>query len=254
MKASWILLALVALLVAAGCGGGRSYPKRATVTGPIVEGSDPAAGAYLFRPAGKPKRLVIFFHGQGGPEETTPAGHRPWIDHLVSEGNAVIYPRYEQSYSTAVIGPAVAGVRTAEKQLDEPGLPVAAVGYSRGGGLAVEYAAVAPAEGVPVPKAVEVVNTVAAGDQAQLVDLRPLRKDTLLSVIVSDKDSLGATGARALLRRLRLSGFPGKQIELHFARSTISFLADHAGPMYSTPDARRAYWAPTDAFLRKIGA
>jgi hypothetical protein len=66
LKTFWLPVALVALLAAAGCGGGRSYPKQATMTGPLVEGSDPAAGAYLFRPAGKPKRLVIFFHGQGG--------------------------------------------------------------------------------------------------------------------------------------------------------------------------------------------
>jgi len=253
MKAFCVATALVALLIASGCGG-RSYPDHVTVAGPLVEGSDPAAGAYLFRPAGKPKRLVIFFHGQGGPEETTPANHRAWIDHLVADGNAVIYPRYEQSYASAVIGPAVAGVRTAAERLDEPDLPVLALGYSRGGGLAVEYAAVAKAEGVPVPQAVEAVNTVAAGDQAQLVDIRPLRHDTVMSVIVSDQDDLGATGARALLRRLRLSGFPGSQIQLHFARSTDSFVADHAGPMYSSPEARKAYWEPTDALLRKIGA
>jgi len=254
VRASWAPLALVALVVVAGCGGGRSYPEHATFAGPLVEGSDPAAGAYLFRPAGKPKGLVIFFHGQGGPEETVPSPHRPWIDHLVAEGNAVIYPRYEESYAEAVIGPAVAGVRTAEKHLDEPGLPVLALGYSRGGGLAVEYAAVAPKEGVPVPKAVETVNTVAAGDQAQLVDLRPLRHDTVLSLIMSDKDSLGAIGAQALLRRLRASGFPPGRIQLHLARSTPSFVADHAGPMYSSPAARKAYWAPTDALLKKLSA
>jgi acetyl esterase/lipase len=246
---------LVTLLVLAGCGGGgKSYPARATVQGPLLEGPDPAAGAWLFQPAGKPKRLVIFFHGQGGPDEATPINHRPWIDHLVAKGNAVIYPRYELSYATAVIGPAVAGVRTAEKQLGEPNLPVLAVGYSRGGGLAVEYAAVAAHENVPVPKAVETINTVAAGDQAQLVDLRPLRHDTTLSLIVSDKDELGAVGARALLRRLRLSGFPGSRIQLHFVRSTAKFLADHAGPMSSSPEARRAYWAPTDALLKQLAS
>ena len=243
---------LLTLCVLTGCGGGKSYPARATVQGPLVEGSDPAAGAWLFQPAGKPKRLVIFFHGQGGPDEATPVNHRPWIDHLVANGNAVIYPRYEQSYASAVIGPAVAGVRTAEKQLDEPHLPVLAVGYSRGGGLAVEYAAVAASEHVPVPNAVETINTVAAGDQAQLVDLRPLRHDTTLLLIVSDKDDLGAVGAHALLRRLRLSGFPGSQIHLRFARSSGTFLADHAGPMSSSPEARKAYWAPTDALLRQL--
>jgi acetyl esterase/lipase len=252
-RAAWIPVATVVLLGLAACGGGgKSYPAHATVQGPLVEGSDPAAGAWLFQPAGKPKRLVIFFHGQGGPVEATPVNHRAWIDHLVAKGNAVIYPRYEQSYAEAVIGPAVAGVRTAAKQLGEPDLPVLAVGYSRGGGLAVEYAAVAALQHVPVPKAVETINTVAAGDQAQLVDLRPLRHDTILSLIVSDKDELGLVGARALLRRLRLSGFPGSQIQLHFARSTKTFLADHAGPMSTSPEAQKAYWAPTDALLKKL--
>jgi acetyl esterase/lipase len=253
MKAAWTPVALLAVLAIAGCGGA-SYPKHATVAGPLVQGSDPARGVWLFQPAGKPKALVIFFHGQGGPEEATPVNHRPWIDHLVREGNVVVYPRYEQSYAASILDAAVAGVRTAEKRLGEPDLPVLVVGYSRGGGLAVEYAAVAPARGVPVPQGVETVNTVAAGDQAQLVDIRPLRHDTVLSLIVSDKDGLGADGARALLRRLRNSGFPGKQISLHFARSTGTFLADHMGPMSSAPAARKAYWAPTDALLAKLSA
>ena len=244
---------LVVAVVLSGCGG-KTYPKRPTAQGPLVEGSDPAAGAWLFQPAGKPKHLVIFFHGQGGPDEATPVYHRPWIDHLVAKGNAVIYPRYEMSYATAVIGPAVAGVRTAEKRLGEPDLPVLAVGYSRGGGLAVEYAAVSAAEHVPVPKAVETVNTVAAGDQAQLVDLRPLRHDTTLSLILSDKDQLGAIGAQALLRRLRASGFPPERVHLRVVRSTSTFLADHAGPMSSTPEARKAYWAPTDALLKRLSS
>jgi hypothetical protein len=94
---------------------------------------------------------------------------------------------------------------------------------------------------------------VSVGDLAQLVDIRPLRHDTVLSLIVSDKDSIGETGTRALLRRLDVSGFPVSQIQLHFARSTRSFIADHAGPMDSSADARRAYWAPTDALLRKLG-
>lgn len=253
MKAARIPVALVALLALAGCGGA-SYPAHSTVQGPLGPSSDPGKTAWLFRPAGKPKGLVIFFHGQGGPVESTPVNHRAWIDHLVNEGNVVIYPRYEESYDHAVLEPAVAGVRAAEKQLGDPDLPTLVMGYSRGGGLAVEYAAVASARHVPVPGAVEVVNSVAVGDESKAVDIRPLAHDTMLSMIISDKDSLGAEGSRALLRRLRLSGFPGKQIQLHFARSTLVFLADHAGPLSSSPDARTAYWKPTDALLRKLSA
>jgi pimeloyl-ACP methyl ester carboxylesterase len=253
VKAAWIPVAIVCVVLAAGCGG-RSYPKHATVAGPMVEGADPAAGVWLFRPTGKPKRVVIFFHGQGGPEEATPVNHRPWIDHLVSEGNAVIYPRYEESFARRVLEPAVAGVRTAAKKLDEPDLPVLVMGYSRGGGLAVEYAAVADSQNAPIPRAVETINAVPAGDQSRIVDLGPLKHDTVVSVIVSDKDGLGGDGSRALLRRLQNAGFPGKQIQLHFARSTKTFLADHIGPMRTSPEARKAYWAPTDALLRKLGA
>jgi hypothetical protein len=75
--------------------------------------------------------MVIFFHGQGGPEETTPANHRAWIDHLVRRGAVVLYPRYETSYSGAVLDNATTGVRTAMRRLGPQTLPVLALGYSR---------------------------------------------------------------------------------------------------------------------------
>ena len=64
-------MAVAAALALSGCGGSASYPAHERVEGPIGSGAD---GAWLFQPAGKPKSLVIFFHGQGGPEEAT--GHR----------------------------------------------------------------------------------------------------------------------------------------------------------------------------------
>ncbi len=254
MKAAWIPVAVVTLLGLAGCGGGKSFPAHATVEGPIVDGNDPAKGVWLFRPAGEPKSVVIFFHGQGGPEEARPVNHRAWIDHMVEQGTVVIYPRYEQDYAAGVLGPAIAGVRTAEKRLGEPDLPVLAIGFSRGGALAVEYAAASAGEDVPVPDIVESINTVSFGEQTRPVDLTSLDHQTVLSVIVSDKDSLGAQGAKGLLHRLRDSGFPGEQIQLHFARSHGTFTADHLALLENSPNAHRAYWAPTDALLRKLAA
>jgi hypothetical protein len=252
--AAWIPVAILVLLGLVGCGGGQSYPKSATVEGPIVEGSDPAKGVWLFQPAGKPKRMVIFFHGQGGPEEATPTNHRPWIDHMVKDGAVVIYPRYEQDYAAAVLGPAIAGVRTANERLGKPDLPVLAIGYSRGGALAVEYAAASAGHDVPVPDIVESVNTVSFGEQDHPTDLRPLGKETTLALIVSDQDDLGVQGARGLLARLRKAGFPGGNIELSFARSHGSFNADHLAPLDPSPNAQEAYWAPTDALLDKLVA
>jgi len=164
VRTALTLVVLAALFLVAGCGGGgASYPTKATIQSADTEVSD---GVWMFLPAGRPKRLVIFFHGQGGPVEATPQNHRPWIDHLVKEGAAVVYPRYEIDYSPSVLDPAVAGVQTAGKRLGISGVPVLALGYSRGAALAVEYAAVAKQRGVPVPDAVETVNPVPYGETA----------------------------------------------------------------------------------------
>jgi hypothetical protein len=247
MRAALAPVVLAALLVLAGCGGGgASFPATPTAEGPLASGSE---GVWLFRPAGKPKRLVIFFHGQGGPTETTPTNHRDWIDHLVSRGAIVVYPRYETDYSQAVIDPTISGVRTAMKRLGPQLLPVLALGYSRGAALAVEYAAVAPDRHLPVPDAIESVNPVPYGEQARIVDLRPIRPTTVLAVLVSEKDPHASDGAGLLFRRLGDAGFPSRQIRLNIARSHGTFIADHLAPLSSSPAARAAYWAPTDALL-----
>jgi dienelactone hydrolase len=198
--------------------------------------------------------MVIFFHGQGGADEATPANHRAWIDHMVKGGAVVIYPRYEQDYASGVLGPAIAGVKTANKRLGNPELPVLALGYSRGGALAVEYAAASAGKGVPVPDIVESINTVSFGEQTHPTDLRPLKHSTTVALLVSDQDQLGTVGAGGLLKRLKASGFPGTNIELNFARSHGSFKADHLAPLELSPNARHAYWDPTDALLKKLGA
>jgi len=251
VRAALTPVVLAVLLVVAGCGGGGGT---AASTRPTVEGmhTQDAKGAWIFRPAGTPKRLVIFFHGQGGETEATPANHRQWIDHLVKHGAVVVYPRYEQIYSPAVLAPAIAGIQRASGRLDLKGLPVLALGYSRGAALAVEYAAVAPRKHVPVPDAVESVNPVPYGETSYAVDLSPLRPRTVMAVIVSEKDPHGADGAGLLLQRLRSAGFPGSQLELNIARAHGSFTADHLAPLSSSAAARAAYWAPTDALISSL--
>jgi hypothetical protein len=250
VRAALTPVVLAALILVAGCGGGGgSQADRARVEG--IKTEDPK-GVWVFHPVGKPKQLVIFFHGQGGPIEATPANHRPWIAHLVERGAAVVYPRYEMDYSQAVIDPAIAGVRRAMERLDVEGLPVLALGYSRGAALAVEYAAISKREQVPVPDAIESVNPVPYGETARIVNLKPLHDGTVMAVLISDADPMAADGASMLLARLRDADFPGDNIELNVARSTKNFSADHLAPLKSTPAARRAYWAPTDALIAAI--
>ena len=196
--------------------------------------------------------MVIFFHGQGGPGETTPANHRPWIDHLVRRGAIVLYPRYETDYSAAVLDAAAKGVRHAMQRLGPQKLPVLALGYSRGAALAVEYAAAAAGRHLPVPDAIESVNPVPYGEQARIVDLRPIRRGTVLSVLVSEEDPHATDGMTLLLDRLRKAGFSADDVRLHVARSHGSFTADHLAPLGSSAAARAAYWAPTDALIRTL--
>jgi acetyl esterase/lipase len=244
-----VVLAALLMLTGCGGGGGGSAPAKASVVGPIGQGGE---GVWLFRPAGEAKRIVIFFHGQGGPEETTPANHRPWIDHLVRNGSIVLYPRYETDYSGAVLDNAATGVRQAMGRLGPQTLPVIALGYSRGGALAVEYAAAAPGRHLPVPDAIESVNPVPYGEQARIVDLRPIRPSTILSVLVSEEDPHATDGMTLLLDRLRRAGFSPDNVELHVARSRGSFTADHLAPLSSSAPARAAYWAPTDALIAQL--
>jgi hypothetical protein len=253
VRATLTPVVLAALLFAAGCGGGgaggTSYPTKEKIQSANTE---VANGVWTFLPAGKPKRLVIFFHGQGGPTEATPQNHRPWIDHLVDRGAVVVYPRYELDYSKAVLDPAVEGVQTANKQLGLKGVPVMALGYSRGAALAVEYAAVAAKRGVPIPDAVETVNPVPYGETARVVNLKPIRARTILAVLISDKDPHAVDGSTMLLHRLRDAGFPGKRIELNVAHSRKGFIADHLAPLSAAPAARKAYWSPTDSLLAAL--
>ena len=254
MRATLTPVVLAALLFAAGCGGGgggggSSHPSRTTIRS---ANTGVANGVWTFLPAGKPKRLVIFFHGQGGPVEATPQNHRAWIDHLVKRGAIVVYPRYEIDYNQAVIDPAIQGIQTASKQLRLDGLPVLALGYSRGAAMAVEYAALAAHNGVPVPDAIESVNPVPYGETARIVNLKPIRPGTILAVLISDKDPHAIDGSTMLLHRLRDAHFPGKQIELNVARSHGTFIADHQAPLNDGAAARAAYWKPTDALLATL--
>jgi predicted alpha/beta-hydrolase family hydrolase len=244
------LVVLAVLLALLGCGGG-NYPDHPTAAGPLGQGSN---GVWLFRPAGKPKNVVIFFHGQGGREEATPVNHRPWIDHLVANGSVVVYPRYEIDYERNPLTHAVAGVSEAVKRFDADGLPVLAIGYSRGGGLVVEYAAVAATNGVPVPDGIMSVFPAGQGDEGKLVDLTSLDRSTRLHIMIGDRDVIvGSAGARVLLRRLQAGGFPAANIQLHFVDSHGSFVANHFAPLQTSASARAAFWRPADRLLANLG-
>src|SRR5262245_58621867 len=245
------LIALTLLLALAGCGGSKtSYPKTATVVGPIGLNED---AVWVYRPAGKPKDVVVFFHGQGGPDEATPKNHLPWIRHLVKRGSIVIYPRFEVFYTQDPIPHIVSSVRVATQRVDVDGLPVLSIGYSRGGALAVEYGAVAPKNKLPVPGEIMSIFPASDGNEGHIVDLTPLGHSTQLVIQMGQADRVvGRTGARDLLRRLQKGGFPARNVRLDFVASHPGFVADHVAPLRTTAAAQAAFWGVADELLSEL--
>ena len=247
MRVGPVLVALLVTVALSGCGGKDSAPAKATSEGPIGKGAN---GVWIYTPSGKPKDVVVFFHGQGGPEEATPANHLPWIKHLVSRGSVVVYPRYEMSFEADPMPFVVNAVREATKRVDVDKLPVLSLGYSRGGALAVEYGAVAGDEGVPVPDWIMSVFPAPYGNQKHLIDLSSIRHFTELLILVGDRDQIvGTAGAAYLGQRLQRGGFPGENIEVEQVASHGSFTADHFAPMSTSPAAKNAFWRPADDVL-----
>jgi hypothetical protein len=240
---------LIVLAAVAGCGGS-SYPDRATATGPIGKGS---SGVWIFQPAGKPKDVVVFFHGQGGPTEATPVNHQPWIDHLVQRGSVVIYPRYEVSYEPDPIPFVVNGVKAAMQRVDTKGLPVLAIGYSRGGGLVVEYGAFAKQNGLPVPNAIMAVFPAGQGDERRIIPLTGIDHKTAILLQTGEDDSVVAGGgARFLLGRLAGAGFPANRVQTDFVRSQKGLVANHFAPLQTTPAAKAEFWGVADRMLNDL--
>jgi pimeloyl-ACP methyl ester carboxylesterase len=241
---------LAALAGAAGCGGsGAPHLKPLQQQGPI--GSGPKE-VWFYGSKGKARSLVIFLHGYGGPTEETPKNHVPWLKHLAAEGSDVIYPRYEIGGAADPYPNIDAAVDEATLRLGKPQLPVILIGYSRGGRIAVDYAAVRAARGEE-PRA---VLAVFPGEHSQYEELGPLKRldsKLKLTIMLGDKDtSVDGRGARLILARLELAGFAGSQIRLIGIRSIGKFKATHLSVLQDTPAARAAFWKPTDRLIDSV--
>jgi pimeloyl-ACP methyl ester carboxylesterase len=244
------VLLLAALATAAGCGGsGAPHLKPLQQQGPI--GSGPQE-VWFYASKGKARSLVIFLHGYGGPIEETPKNHVPWLKHLAAEGSDVIYPRYEVGGAADPYPNIDAAIDEATPRLGKPHLPVILIGYSRGGRVAVDYAAVRAARGEE-PRA---VLAVFPGEHSQYEKLGPLKQldsKLKLAIMLGDKDkSVDARGARLILARLELAGFPGSQIQLIGVKSTATFTADHLSVMKTSPGAKTEIWKPADKLIDSV--
>jgi pimeloyl-ACP methyl ester carboxylesterase len=214
------------------------------VQGPIGKGAD---AYYLYRSTGKARAVVVYLHGLD-ETELSPANHRPWLWHLAREGDAVVYPRYESNPGAYGANRHIEiAVERALHRLKNPSLPIVVIGYSRGGRLAVEWAAVARA----FDRAPRAVMSIFPGSvnprMEELIDLRALDPKTRVEILVGEADQ--RSGAQELLRRLEQAGFPAGRINAVLVRSRKGFVADHFSVFQTSAAARKAFWDRADRLV-----
>jgi predicted esterase len=242
------LALLVVPLVLVACGGKAASSGPPTFT--VHTYGRGATRTWVFEPSSKPRLIVLFVHGLGNTRETTPFYHRPWLAHLARQGFVAVYPGYETfPYQPDGLKHLVQGVATVLPHLPT-GVPVAAIGYSRGGRLVMDYASVAPATGL-VPG--RILSLYPSGIMDQLMNLAPLAGHTKVLILAGDKDTtVGTVGAGQLVTQLAASGFPYEDVRFEGVRSRGTFVADHLSVLNDSPGARQAYWARADRFFAPL--
>jgi hypothetical protein len=239
----------VAVVLVAGAVGTARATGRPLVLGPYGHG---AGRVWLLLPRSRPRSIVVFLHGWklAPPSPAAPwvGQFRPWLDHLVSGGSAVVFPAYQtggDAQGPARVASLRDGLETGFRRLGRSRLPVVVAGYSYGASLGFAYAANAGRWRLPRPAAVDLVFPAEMIPGAALPPL-PARVRVLIEV--GDEDVVaGRAGAEQFLAWL--AHRPGRRQRLVVVRSRNGFAAVHAAPKLATAAARRAFWTPLDRLI-----
>jgi pimeloyl-ACP methyl ester carboxylesterase len=179
---------------------------------------------------------------------------RPWLNHLLAGGSAVIFPRYQLGTGDPDdpqrVRDFATGIQVGYARLGSPKVPFVAVGYSFGASLAFYYAANSRRWHLPQPRAVDAIFPAELIPGASLPTLPPPTR-VLIQVGDADTDA-GSTGADEFWHWL--SHHPASRKRYQLVHSTTAFTANHTAPKSTTAEARAAFWAPLDRLILTISS
>ena len=255
-----------ATLLLAGCDGGVDDEAPAPrASGPAVETAEGTATPYgtgaeqvwVLRPRhGEVKSVVVYLHGYGAylPFEW----HLKWMDHLLANGSAVIFPRFQAGGVGDGVDDAWVvlplnlekGLQTGFEALHEDDEPIVTAGFSVGAALAFVYAARAKEWHVPAPQAVYSIFPVLPYLIDVGLDLSAVKQTPALILAGENDDVVGQDGAKKLMELL--TGLPADLKELRLIRKTDAILADHESPtLVDRPITRETFWQPLDELVER---
>jgi hypothetical protein len=184
-----------------GPGGNNYLHSAVTMHGYQIQQTN---GFYIFEPASPTPdsaNVVVFIHGLSN---VNPYLYGGWINHLVKQGNIVIYPKYQDALGTtptsAFNSNAVSGILSALNTLESPGhvKPRAenfvVAGHSYGGLMTANMGILAGTSGFPVPKALfSCQGYMDYSYTTRLPDYSIMPSDIKLLIVVGDNDAVVGT-------------------------------------------------------------
>ena len=251
---------LLAALLLAACGGGRTAtgiaPRSRAAASPR---SGAATSVYATRRRGAGPR-----DGRSGPPRPTArcrscssctagarpsrASTRPWIEHLARAGNAVVYPRYQDSFAEPppqVLGNALVGVRTA---LDAPRRRPRLARRRRPLGGRRARRRLRGGRGRRRPAGAARRPERLPGPRVPRPRLRDPRRGAGARRRRARRDDRRGRPRRRPARRAR-DLRPRRTADRRLETVRAPGASDHLGPQRATPVARATFWARLDALI-----
>ena len=238
----WAVALLLSMTTGFALGGEPLAPNYAHRSLSRHEFGSGAKSYYLYEPADpKPDKapVIVFHHGWLA---VNPGVYGAWIEHLVHQGNIVIFPRYQSDWTTrpaqflsnaqAAVLDAIHVLRTSPAHVKPDLDKFALIGHSAGANISVLMAASAAEVGLPVPKAI-IALTPGEVQSVPGPDLAKIPGEALLVVIAADSDVVVGDGrARQIfVEALAVPATRKKFVLIRSDRRGIPWLiADHFAP------------------------